>query len=101
MADRRLSLLVFGTALGALFLSLAVRSLDWHASAAALSRARLADIGVVLACLFAFYALKAWRWRYVIAPFARAKRAVSGSIRLPCSIERTPCSRQRRIASAL
>ncbi len=67
-----MALLVFGAALGGLFLYLAARSLDWTAFATAISRARPVDIGLVLACLLANYVLKAWRWRFLIAPFARA-----------------------------
>jgi uncharacterized protein (TIRG00374 family) len=72
MADRRVPFLAFGAALGALFLYLAVRSLDWHAFSEAIAAAHPADIALVLACLAAYYAIKAMRWRFVIAPFARA-----------------------------
>ena len=67
-----MALLVFGSALGALFLYLAARLLDWTAFATAIAHARPADVGLLLACLLANYVLKAWRWRFLIAPFARA-----------------------------
>jgi hypothetical protein len=73
MPGRRVPLLLFGVALGALFLFLAIRSLDWRAFAAALATASPADIALILACLFTYFALKALRWRFLIAPFARAR----------------------------
>lgn len=72
MAYRRLTYLLFGAALGALFLFLAARTLDWGAFTGAIAGAHPADITLVLACLAAFYALKALRWRFLVAPFARA-----------------------------
>ena len=77
MAARRVPLLLLGAALGALFLFLAFRSLDWREFGAALADARLADIALLLACLFAFFAIKSLRWTFVIAPFARARARVA------------------------
>jgi glycosyltransferase 2 family protein len=72
MPGRRALVLLFGAALGALFLYLAVRRLDWPAFSAALSRAHAAPILAGLACLLAYFLLKALRWRYLVEPFARA-----------------------------
>lgn len=72
MAARRLSFLAFGAALGALFLFLAVRRLDWAAFAAEFGRAHAGQVALGLVCLFSFYGIKAERWKHLIAPFARA-----------------------------
>lgn len=69
---RRELLLVLGAALGALFLYLAVRRLDWAGFAAELERARVGQVALGAVCLFAFYGVKAERWKHLIAPFARA-----------------------------
>jgi uncharacterized protein (TIRG00374 family) len=71
MASRRALLLILGAALGAVFLYLACRSLDWSAFAAALSRAHPAQIALGGACLLVYYAVKALRWRYLVEPFAK------------------------------
>ena len=73
MPGRRAFLLLAGAALGALFLWLAVRKLDWAAFGAALSHANAGDIALGLACLGAYYVLKALRWSYLVEPFAQAR----------------------------
>jgi glycosyltransferase 2 family protein len=72
MSGRR-AILLLGAALGALFLFLAVRSLDWSASGAALADARPTDVALGLACVFAYYAVKALRWRFLVQPFVQAR----------------------------
>jgi len=72
MPGRRALLLVLGAALGALFLYLAVRSLDWSAFAAEIGRAHAGQIVLGAVCLFTYYGVKAERWKHLIAPFARA-----------------------------
>lgn len=72
MPGRRALLLLLGAALGALFLFLAVRRLDWGAFAAEISRAHAGQIALVAACLFTFYGVKAERWKHLISPFAHA-----------------------------
>ena len=72
MPGRRAVLLVLGAALGALFLYLAVRRLDWVAFAAEMSRAHVGQIALGVTCLFTYYGVKAERWKHLIAPFARA-----------------------------
>jgi uncharacterized protein (TIRG00374 family) len=72
MPGRRALLLFLGAALGALFLYLAVRRLDWAAFTAAIGRAHLGQIGLGMVCLLACYGVKAERWKHLIAPFARA-----------------------------
>ena len=64
--------LLLGTALGGLFLFLAIRSLDWLALGAALGRAHPLQIALGLACLLAYFAVKALRWSFLIQPFAVA-----------------------------
>jgi glycosyltransferase 2 family protein len=73
MPGRRAVLLVLGAALGALFLYLAVRRLDWVAFTAEMSRAHIGPIALGVACLFTYYGVKAERWKHLIAPFARAR----------------------------
>ncbi|MGH8241923.1 MAG: lysylphosphatidylglycerol synthase transmembrane domain-containing protein [Steroidobacteraceae bacterium] len=65
-------LLLLGAVLGALFLYLAVRRLDWSAFAAEIGRAHFAQILLGVVCLFSYYGVKAERWKHLIAPFARA-----------------------------
>jgi uncharacterized protein (TIRG00374 family) len=72
MALRRLTYLALGVLLGALFLFLAARTLDWRAFAAEIAGAGPVDIAAVLACLACFYGVKALRWRLLVAPFARS-----------------------------
>ncbi len=72
MPGRRALLLLLGAVLGALFLYLAVRRLDWGAFAAEIGRAHLAQILLGVVCLFSYYGVKAERWKHLIAPFARA-----------------------------
>ena len=72
MPGRRTLLLVLGAILGALFLYLAVRRLDWSAFAAEIGRAHLGQISLGIVCLFSYYGVKAERWKHLIAPFARA-----------------------------
>jgi uncharacterized protein (TIRG00374 family) len=72
MPGRRALFLLFGAALGALFLFLAVRSIDWGAFAAEIRRAHMGQIALGVACLFAYYGVKAERWKHLISPFARA-----------------------------
>ncbi len=73
MPGRRAFLLLAGAGLGALFLWLAVRKLDWAAFGTALSHAHPSEIALGVACLLAYYVLKALRWRYLVEPFARAR----------------------------
>ena len=73
MPGRRAFLLLAGAALGALFLWLAVRKLDWAAFGAALSHAHPGEIALGVACLLAYYVLKALRWRFLVEPFAKAR----------------------------
>ncbi len=73
MPGRRAFLLLAGAALGALFLWLAVRKLDWAAFGAALAHAHPGEIALGVACLLAYYVLKALRWRFLVEPFARAR----------------------------
>jgi glycosyltransferase 2 family protein len=72
MPGRRALLLFLGAALGALFLYLAVRRLDWAAFTAEIGRAHLGQIGLGMVCLLTCYGVKAERWKHLIAPFARA-----------------------------
>jgi hypothetical protein len=69
---RRALLLLFGAALGALFLFLAVRGIDWDAFAAEIGRAHAGQIALGLACLLTYYGVKAERWKHLVSPFARA-----------------------------
>lgn len=75
MNGRRAALFVLGIAIGALFLWLAVRSLDRAAIAEALATAAAhpGRIALGFACLFAYYGAKALRWRFLVAPFAQAR----------------------------
>ena len=72
MPGRRAVLLVLGAALGALFLYLAVRRLDWAAFTAEIGRAHAGQIALGMFCLFTYYGVKAERWKHLSAPFARA-----------------------------
>ena len=72
MPGRRALLLVLGAALGALFLYVAVRSLDWSAFAAEIGHAHLGQVALGGLCLLTYYGVKAERWKHLIAPFARA-----------------------------
>jgi uncharacterized membrane protein YbhN (UPF0104 family) len=76
MPGRRALLLFFGAALGALFLYLAVRRLDWTAISAEINRAHPGQIALGGVCLFAYYGVKAERWKHIIAPFAKASGRV-------------------------
>lgn len=71
LSSRRV-ILVIGAALGALFLYLAVRRLDWGVFVAEISRAHPGQIALAVVCLFCFYGVKAERWKHLVAPFARA-----------------------------
>ena len=73
MPGRRAFLLLAGATLGALFLWLAVRKLDWAAFGATLSRAHPGEIALGFACLLGYYAVKALRWRYLVEPFTKAR----------------------------
>lgn len=72
MPGRRALFLLLGAALGALFLFLAVRSVDWAAFAAEIRRAQVGQIALGVVCLFTYYGVKAERWKHLISPFARA-----------------------------
>ena len=72
MPGRRALLLLLGAALGALFLYLAVRRLDWAGFTSEIGRARLEQIALGIVCLFCYYGVKAERWKHLVAPFARA-----------------------------
>lgn len=72
MPGRRALLLLLGAALGALFLYLAVRRLDWAGFAAEIGRAHPGQVALGLVCLFCYYGVKAERWKHLVAPFARA-----------------------------
>jgi uncharacterized membrane protein YbhN (UPF0104 family) len=72
MPGRRTLLLLLGAALGALFLYLAARRLDWAAFAAEIGRAHPGQIVLALVCLFCYYGVKAERWKHLVSPFARA-----------------------------
>lgn len=72
MPGRRALLLLLGAALGALFLFLAVRSIDWGAFAAEIGRAHAGQIALGVVCLFTYYGVKAERWKHLISPFAHA-----------------------------
>lgn len=76
MPGRRALLLLLGASLGALFLFLAVRSVDWAAFAAEISRAHAGQIALGVVCLFTYYGVKAERWKHLISPFARASGRV-------------------------
>jgi glycosyltransferase 2 family protein len=76
MPGRRALLLVLGAALGALFLYLAVRSLDWAGFAAEIGRAHLGQVALGIVCLFTYYGVKAERWKHLISPFATANGRV-------------------------
>ncbi len=54
MPGRRALLLLLGAALGALFLFLAVRSVDWGAFAAEISHAHMGQIALGVVCLFTY-----------------------------------------------
>ena len=73
MPGRRAYILILGAALGAVFLYLAVRQLDWHAFYGTLAHAHAGQVALGLACLFAYFAVKALRWRFLIEPFAKAR----------------------------
>ena len=72
MPGRRALLFVLGAVLGALFLFLAVRRLDWAAFGAEIGRARVGQVALGAVCLFAYFGVKAERWKHLISPFARA-----------------------------
>jgi uncharacterized protein (TIRG00374 family) len=72
MPGRRALLLISGAGLGALFLYLAVRRLDWGAFATELGRAHPGQIALGAVCLFSYYGVKAERWKHLVSPFARA-----------------------------
>ena len=72
MPGRRALLLLLGAALGALFLYLAVRRLDWAAFASEIGRAHLGQISLGFVCLLSYYGVKAERWKHLVSPFARA-----------------------------
>jgi uncharacterized protein (TIRG00374 family) len=72
MPGRRALLLLLGAALGALFLYLAVRRLDWQAFASEIGRAHPGQIALGMLCLFSYYGIKAERWKHLISPFAHA-----------------------------
>ena len=72
MPGRRALLLFLGAALGALFLYLAVRRLDWTAFSAEIGRAHPGQIALGVVCLFTYYGVKAERWKHLVAPFAKA-----------------------------
>ena len=61
MPGRRAYILILGAALGAAFLYLAVRQLDWHAFYGTLAHAHAGQVALGLACLFAYFAVKALR----------------------------------------
>ncbi len=71
MLNRRTILLV-GVLLGAVFLYLAGRSLDWIALTEALRRSHGHHLVLVLACVLLYLAVKAHRWRYLIRPLIDA-----------------------------
>lgn len=73
MPGRRALILFLGAVLGALFLYLAVRRLDWHAFYEALGHAHAGQIALGLGCLLAYFAVKALRWRFLVEPFAKAR----------------------------
>jgi uncharacterized protein (TIRG00374 family) len=73
MPVRRAYVLAFGAILGALFLFFAVRTVDWRAFAAAISRASLRELALGGGCLLACFWVKALRWRCLVAPFAQAR----------------------------
>ena len=72
MPGRRALLLLLGAALGALFLYLAVRRLDWAAFASEIGRAHLGQIGLGVMCVLSYFGVKAERWKHLVSPFARA-----------------------------
>jgi uncharacterized protein (TIRG00374 family) len=72
MPGRRALLLLLGAVLGALFLFLAVRRLDWGTFATEISHAHVGQIALGLVCLFTYYGVKAERWKHLISPFACA-----------------------------
>ena len=72
MPGRRALLLLLGAALGALFLYLAVRRLDWAAFGSEIGRAHLGQIALGFLCLLSFYGVKVERWKHLVSPFARA-----------------------------
>jgi hypothetical protein len=72
MPGRRALLLLLGAAIGALFLWLAVRGLDWAAAAGEIGRAGIGQIALAVACLFSYYGIKAERWKHLVSPFVRA-----------------------------
>jgi uncharacterized protein (TIRG00374 family) len=72
MPGRRALLLLLGAALGALFLFLAVRKLDWAAFASEVGRAHLGQVALGVVCLLCYYGVKAERWKHLVSPFARA-----------------------------
>ena len=72
MPSRTALLLGLGTALGVVFLVLAIWSLDWAAFAEEIRRAHFGQIALVLVCLFCYYGIKAERWKHLVSPFASA-----------------------------
>ena len=73
MPGRRALILFLGAALGALFLYLAVRRLDWHAFHDALAHAHAGEVALGVGCLLVYFAVKALRWRFLVEPFAKAR----------------------------
>jgi uncharacterized protein (TIRG00374 family) len=74
LTGRRIIVLV-GVPLGALFLYLAVRSLDFATVAATLRRVHVADVIGVAVAVYLYLLFKAMRWRYLILPLAPATTA--------------------------
>ncbi|MGH8250855.1 MAG: lysylphosphatidylglycerol synthase transmembrane domain-containing protein [Steroidobacteraceae bacterium] len=70
MTGHRLVLFI-GALLGALFLYLAVHSLDWHEFAASLARADLRYAALSPIALLTYFIVKAMRWRYLVSPLVR------------------------------
>lgn len=75
MISKQRIIFVVGVLLGAAFLSVAARSLDWAALAAALQRAHVPDLIAFVVCVFVYLVVKAHRWRYLIRPLADVSTA--------------------------
>jgi uncharacterized protein (TIRG00374 family) len=74
MVSRR-AILWVGTLLGAVFLYLAGRSVEWATLVATLKRAHVPGLLAIVACAFLHLVVKALRWRYLIRPLTNASTA--------------------------
>ncbi len=72
MPNVRTLLFLLGGTIGALFLLLAARSVDWADFARLIRGAHPAQLVFAAICLLCYYGVKAERWKHLMTPFARA-----------------------------